>query len=179
LEPARLFHFSDDPGIERFVPRPVRVPSSRPPGQDWLNGPLVWAIAESHAFLYLFPRECPRILAWSRPETTTHDRAQWLGTARAVAFIEAGWLERLETDALTRYEFPTEPFEDLGDAGMWVSRQPVGVIDRLQLSGLPQRLAERAVRLEVVESLVPLRHLWDTSLQVSGIRLRNDRGWPV
>ena len=43
---TRLFHFSDDPSIEEFVPRSVLVPSERPPGQDWLNGPLVWAVNE-------------------------------------------------------------------------------------------------------------------------------------
>ena len=175
----RLFHFSDDPGITMFVPRPVCVASRRPEGREWLNGPLVWAIDEVHQFLYLFPRECPRILVWARPDSSAADRAAWLGAADAVAFIEADWLERLAAAALTRYEFLPAPFEDLRDAGMWVSRQPAEVVDRLQISGLPHRLAERGVRLDVVESLVPLRGLWDTSLQVSGIRLRNARGWPV
>lgn len=175
----RLFHFSDDPAISRFVPRPVRTPSARSEGKDWLNVPLVWAIAESHEFLYLFPRECPRILAWARPDTDERDRSRWLGTARAVAFIETGWLERLQAADLTRYELPPGSFEDLGDAGMWVSRQPVEVLDQLHVSSLPDRLGERNVRLEVVESLAPLRALWDTSLQVSGIRLRNARDWPA
>ncbi len=173
----RLFHFSDDPAIARFIPRPVRIASERGAGKDWLNGPLVWAIAESHAFLYLFPRDCPRIVAWARPDTAARDRSDWLGTDPVVAFIEAEWLDRLRSAELTRYEFPPEAFEDLGDAGMWVSRQPVEVIDRLHLSDLPARLGERHVRLEVVDSLRPLRGLWDTSLQVSGIRLRNARGW--
>ena len=57
----RLYHFSDDPSITRFVPRPVLVPATRPPGSDWLNGPLVWAIDEWHQPMYLFPRDCPRI----------------------------------------------------------------------------------------------------------------------
>lgn len=175
----RLFHFSDDPGIAMFEPRPVRTPSARGEGRDWLNGPLVWAIAESHDFLYLFPRECPRILAWARPGTDEREWSHWLGAARAVAYIEAGWLERMRAAELTRYEFPPGGFEDLDDAGMWVSRQPVEVIDRLQFSDLPDRLQERGVRLEVMESLAPLRGLWDTSLQVSGIRLRNARDWPA
>jgi hypothetical protein len=173
----RLFHFSDDPAITRFIPRPVRIASERGAGKDWLNGPLVWAIADSHAFLYLFPRDCPRIVVWARPDTAERDRQDWLGTDRAVAFIEADWLDRLQMAELTRYELPSEPFEDLGDAGMWVSRHSVEVIDRLHVSDLPARLSERDIRLEVVESLLPLRGLWDTSLQVSGIRLRNARGW--
>ncbi|WP_339329380.1 DUF6886 family protein [Burkholderia multivorans] len=50
-----LFHFSDDPGIAMFHPRPVRVADDRPAGQEWLNGPLVWATDEAHYLLYLFP----------------------------------------------------------------------------------------------------------------------------
>ncbi len=58
----RLFHFSDDPAIALFVPRPVAVPLARSAGREWLNGPLVWATDELHAILYLFPRDCPRVL---------------------------------------------------------------------------------------------------------------------
>lgn len=77
----RLFHFSEAPDITRFTPRPVTVPSERPPGRDWLNGPLVWAIDEARAFLYLFPRACPRIVIWSTADTSPEDRRQWLGEA--------------------------------------------------------------------------------------------------
>lgn len=70
----RLFHISDQPDIAHFQPRPIRVPVDRPPGQDWLNGPLVWAIDELHQILYLFPRECPRIVIWATPFSTHADR---------------------------------------------------------------------------------------------------------
>jgi len=66
----RLFHFSDDPRIEVFEPRSPRVLAVRPSGQQWLNGPLVWAIDESHSILYLFPRECPRVVIWPTRQTT-------------------------------------------------------------------------------------------------------------
>jgi hypothetical protein len=75
----RLFHFSDDLSIEVFVPRPVRVPSSRRPGFAWLNGPLVWAIDAWHQPMYLFPRHCPRTLFWFVATTTDADRAQYFG----------------------------------------------------------------------------------------------------
>jgi hypothetical protein len=45
---VRLFHFSDDPTIEIFTPRPVLVASKRPPGREWLNDPLAWAIDAWH-----------------------------------------------------------------------------------------------------------------------------------
>ena len=83
----RLFHFSDDPDIAQFEPRPVRVPVERPAGREWLNGPLVWAIDDWHQPLYLFPRECPRILLWPTSRTTKQDRLRWMGdiSARMVA----------------------------------------------------------------------------------------------
>lgn len=173
-----LFHFSEDPGIERFVPRPVRVPSPRPPGMDWLNGPLVWAIDAAHSFLYFFPRDCPRILTWARPDSKASDIAQWLGASRAAAYVEAEWLERVRTTALTRYRLDDAGFEDLRDAGMWVSRHAAPVLSQSQMSDLPDALATAGVVLRSVESLAPLLELVSSSLHVSAIRLRNARRWP-
>jgi hypothetical protein len=83
----RLFHFSDDPTIAVFEPRPVLIPSERPPGREWLNRLLVWAIDCIHDFMYFFPRDCPRILAWVLPETTAEDR-KLLSGWRGAAYIE-------------------------------------------------------------------------------------------
>lgn len=176
----RLFHFSDDPGIASFRPRPVLVPSKRRPGLDWLNGPLVWAIDEHHRPMYLFPRDCPRILLWPRPTSTAEDVERWFGGCdfRMIAHVEQAWLDRLERTTLYRYEFPPEPFEDLDDAGMWISRQEVTPLRMDPVSDLPAALAADGVDLRVMESLAPLRDVWSTSLHASGIRLRNAQGWP-
>ncbi len=101
----RIFHFSEDPGIALFGPRPVRVPVAWAGGQDWLNGPLVWAIDEAHDILYLFPRECPRILVWPTPRTSPEDRVRWFGDngRRAIAFIEERWAARLRAAVVHRY----------------------------------------------------------------------------
>ena len=177
----RLFHFSDDPAITRFEPRPVGVPSERTPGRAWLNGPLVWAIEEARQALYLFPRECPRILLWLTPSTTEADRAAWWGgrDCRAIAHIEWAWLERLRTGTLWRYELPAEAFEDLDDAGMWVSRRAVEPIGVERVGDLPVALWADGVELRVMESLRPLKGVWATSLHASGVRLRNAVGWDV
>lgn len=172
-----LFHFSDDPDIAVFEPRPVRIPSIRPPGREWLNGPLVWAIDADHDFMYLFPRDCPRILLWAMPDTPEAERRRWLGDWRAVAYVERHWLERLEAETIHRYGMPAERFEDLKDAGMWVARERVVPIDRLAMSRLDREFAPRSVDLRVVDRLTPLRGVWDAGLHVSGIRLRNARGW--
>lgn len=173
----RLFHFSDDPGIERFEPRPVRVASPRPAGKDWLNGPLVWAIDEAHEFMYLFPRDCPRILIWAKPDTLGDDRRTWLGDWSAVAYVERAWFDRLSKETIYRYEMPAEAFEDLHDAGMWVTGRTVMPVGVAALSGLDREFAPRDVELRVVDSLKPLKPLWQSSLHVSGIRLRNALDW--
>ncbi len=176
----RLFHFSDDGEIARFVPRPVLVPSVRPAGRDWLNGPLVWAIDEARQPLYLFPRDCPRILLYPTPTTTDEDHALWWGgrSCRMIAHVEWAWFERLRTARLYRYELPLAAFEDLGDTGMWVARGEVEPLGVEILDDLPAALAEQGVELRLMDSLVALKGVWDTSLHASGIRLRNAAGWP-
>lgn len=175
----QLYHFSDDPGIAVFEPRPVRVPSARPPGRDWLNGPLVWAIEDAWQALYLFPRDCPRILLFPRADTTAADRAAWFGEspARAIAYVEWDWLEPLRTATLHRYALPTAPFESLEDAGMWVARQSVTPLSRETLSDLPGALRAAGVELRLTETLTHLRPVWDTTLHASGIRLRHAKDW--
>ncbi|WP_304178005.1 DUF6886 family protein [Phenylobacterium aquaticum] len=174
-----LFHFSEDPAIARFDPRPVRVPAERAPGMDWLNGPLVWAIEASHQALYLFPRDCPRILAWARAGSTTADIDRWMGPGRPtrVAFVEWAWFDRLKTARLHRYDLPPETFESLAEAGMWVSRQAVTPRGVETLDDLPAALGALGVELRLMESLLPLKNLWSSSLHASGIRLRNAQGW--
>jgi hypothetical protein len=175
----RLFHSSDDPNIAIFKPRPARVPSTRPQGKEWLNGPLVWAIDEAHEPMYLFPRDCPRILVWPVTSTSAPDRQQWFpdGTPRVIAHIELRWLERLRAETLVRYGLPPDTFEDLDDAGMWVSRQPVVPLACTVLTDLPAELKKRDVELRILDSLLPLREVWNTTLHASGIRLRNAQGW--
>lgn len=173
----RLFHFSEDPSIDTFVPRPVRVPSKRAPGMDWLNGPLVWAIEERVEFMYLFPRDCPRILIWATEKTNDADRNKWLGGHRAAAYLERERLADLASATIYRYELPIESFEDLHDASMWVSRKSVKPYRCDAISDLPSAFATRGVDLRVVDSLLPLKPLWGTTLHTSGIRLRNAKGW--
>lgn len=175
----RLFHFSEDATIARFAPRPVSVPSPRPPGREWLNGPLVWAIDEAHQPMYLFPRDCPRILLWSTERTTAEDRRRWDvgGAWRVAAYIEEAWFERVRTGAIHRYEFSSDRFESLDDAGMWIARETVDPIGAETVRDLPKALAANGAALRVVPSLTPLRGVWDSTLHASGIRLRNAEGW--
>jgi hypothetical protein len=175
----RLFHFSEDPAIEVFSPRPVRTPSERAPGRDWLNGPLVWAIEEAWQAMYLFPRDCPRIVLWPGAHATREDLDRWWDGRQctAIAHLEWAWFERFRTARIHRYALPAGPFEDLNDAGMWVSRTAVRPLHKETLDDLPGAMRALGVELRVMESLTPLRGVWETSLHASGVRLRNAQGW--
>lgn len=175
----RLFHFSEEPGIEHFVPR--ATVATRPVGREWLNGPLVWAIEESHQHMYLFPRECPRILVWPVSSTSAKDRDRWFGrsSAKVIAHVEEDWQERIGAATLYRYEFAALRFEDIADAGMWVSRSEVVPVGCERLDDLPRSLSAAGVEMRSLPSLAPLVGLWEeTTMHVSGIRLRNARDWP-
>ena len=131
--------------------------------------------------MYLFPRDCPRILLWTTPSTSPADRAQWWGEGdwSMIAHIERAWAERLRTARIYRYELPARAFEDLSDAGMWIARSPVEPLRMEVISDLPAALRDHGVDLRVVESLVPLKGVWSTSLHASGIRLRHAKGWAL
>ena len=60
---------------------------------------------------------------------------------------------------------------------MWVSRQAVTPSAMTEVADLPAALADCDVELRAVDSLVPLRGVWSSSLHASGIRLRNAVGW--
>lgn len=179
IAPMDLHHFSDDPQISVFEPRPVRTPSERGPGRDWLNGPLVWAIDGDHQAMYLFPRDCPRILVWPTAKTSAADRERWFGDspARIIAYVEWDWFERLRTTAIHRYDLPPDSFESLDDAGMWISRAAVRPTAVDTLSDLPAALRAQGVELRLTERLTHLRGLWSTTLHASGLRLRNAQDW--
>lgn len=177
----RLFHFSDDPNIKRFVPRPVLVPTERPAGQEWLNGPLVWAVSEFYQANYLFPRDCPRILLWLDDDTTPEDRKLWWGTrdCRTIAHIEWDWFERVRDGVLYRYEFSVDLFERLSNS-MWIARTEAEVIARETIDSLPEALREHGAELRIMHSLTALLDVWsNTSLAVSGIRLHHAKDWPA
>lgn len=175
----KLFHFSDDPGIARFEPRPVRVASRRPADREWLNGPLVWTIDDWHQPMYLFPRECPRILTWPTPTTSPADLARWWTPrpGRMAAYIEREWIERLRAGVLYRYELPIDAFESLDDAGMWVARETVEPVAMEVLTDLWSALRAADVALQAVDELEAFRPLWESTMHASGIRLRNARTW--
>jgi hypothetical protein len=177
--PVNLFHFSDDPGIVVFEPRPLRVAVDRGPDRDWLNGPLVWATDQAHSLLYLFPRECPRVVIWSTSLTSPTDREAWFAgrSCRAIAYVEDDWVERIRSATIHRYLMPPNTFEDIDDVGMWVSRTAIKPLSMDSLSNLPVVMGTTGVDLQSLPRLTPLKCVWQTTLHASGIRMRNAQDW--
>jgi RimJ/RimL family protein N-acetyltransferase len=183
MDDPRLFHFSEDPTIEVFEPRPVRVSSPRPPGLDWLNGPLVWAVDDWHAPMFLFPRDCPRVMLWRTPQTTEADLDHWWRgdrRRRMQAHIETAWLDRVREGRLYRYAFDAGAFERVepaGGPGYHVARQAVRPVEVSLMGDLPAALAAADVELHVMHDLLPFNGAWNSTLHFSGSRLRNAVGW--
>ena len=79
-----LYHFSEEPGIERFRPRPA---SAYPELE-----PVVFAIDGEHAPHYYFPRDCPRVISWKSGRTNEDDLRTLFAHTRAnkIAVVESG-----------------------------------------------------------------------------------------
>jgi hypothetical protein len=161
-----LWHMSEDPTIEVFQPHHHELHA--------LDEPLVWAVDDRCAWLYGFPRDCPRACFNANEQTTADDVERWLDgdRGRRVAVIESGWLERMRTVELYAYRMPAETFEPWDK--FFVSRETVVPLELVALGDLLARHAEAGVELRIAPALYPL---WDkvvaSTLDFSGIRLRN------
>ena len=168
-----LYHFSEDPAIGRFEPH---VPATNP---DHRAG--VWAIDGDHEPLYWFPRDCPRVTAWARTvsELAVFRRA-WNTDARRVHAIEGGWLQRMRTTTVYRYELPADAFERWPDAsGQWFCEHAVEPLAVTALDDLLDLHARAGIELRLVPSLWPVHDLavsesWDFSI----VRMRNAQPRP-
>ena len=164
--PRALWHVSEDPAIERFVPhhRPLHANDE----------PLVYAVDTRHLPLYWFPRDCPRACFWANGETSDDDVGAWLDgdRLRRVHAIESSWLERMRTAPVFAYRLPDETFEPWDR--FFVSRETVDPVEVVPLGDLLARHAEARIELRIAPALHPL---WDrvtaSTLDFSGIRLRN------
>jgi hypothetical protein len=160
-----LFHVSEEPGIERFDPRPS------------LNAdvPVVWSVDADRLRNYLVPRDCPRVTYYAGCKTTTADVERFLGSSPAVIAVESAWLERLRSCQLYCYHLPPATFECQDEcAGYFVSRVPV-VPTRVEIVEDPlAALLERGVEVRFLPDLWSLRDaVVSSTLRFSLIRMRN------
>lgn len=176
-----LYHFSEDPAIEVFHPRPILSASrhSTSPPAEHAAARLVWAIDEPHAPLYWFPRDCPRIAYWALPTSTPGDIERFFGhsAARWVIAVESNWLARLREAVLFAYQLPGETFVpqwEGGGPGYHISREPVVPLSVAPVGDLLSRHAAAGIELRITPSLWPLRRaLLAATLHFSMVRMRN------
>jgi hypothetical protein len=165
---SALWHVSEDPAVEVFVPRRDE--------RHALDEPLVWAVDTPHQWLYWFPRDCPRATWCAGADTSDEDVERWLDgdRGRRVAVIESRWLERMRTANVYAYRLPQETFEPWDK--FFVSRETVVPLELVELGDLLARHADAGNELRVAPALHPLwERVVETTLDYSGIRLRNAR----
>jgi hypothetical protein len=176
--PFALWHFSEDPDLDEFVPRTT----PRAPSQTPAEPALVWAVDTRHAPMFWFPRDCPRGRIWTTSTTTPADRERFFGQSDAgrIHVIEADWLDRVRACRLYAYRLPAEPFGPHEVGGYWVSEERVRAVDRVEVDDLLGRHARAGIELRVTPSVWPFwRQVAESTVGFSGSRLRNAAPHPL
>jgi hypothetical protein len=119
VRPAAVHHYSEDPGIECFVPH---VPATNPG-----SPPLVWAIEPAYAPLYWFPRDCPRVTVWAHDDAQRAAlRARWGSGCRRLHFAARADEASVHDARVYEYAFAPDPFAPWDEAeGQWVATSAV------------------------------------------------------
>jgi hypothetical protein len=172
----KLYHYSEDPAISVFHPHIAKTSRIR-------HEAYVWTIGEWHSPMYYVPRDCPRACFWAGERTTAVDRDRWLHglEPRFVMAVEAGWLDRIRSTVLYRYEMPSEKFTPrLDDSGHYVCRETVVPLRVEPMRDLLGAIVAEGVEIRVVSRLGPMwrRVHQESTLHFSGTRLRNAVGYP-
>jgi hypothetical protein len=165
--PFALWHYSEDPSLGRFEPRPVADPAAPA---------VVWAVDTRHAPSFWFPRDCPRGCIWPGAATTAGDRERFFGQTASgrLHVMESAWLARLRACRLYAYRLPAAPFTRHQTGGYWTSGQPVDALERITYGDLLARHAEARIELRVTPSIWPFWHrVIASTVEFSGSRLRN------
>lgn len=170
-------HFSQDPSIQRFVPRVAATALQQEP--------YVWAVDAARAPDYWFPRDCPRAMVWTVATTGAADRDRIVGPGGGdrVHAVEYGWLAAIQACVLWAYRLPAQQFRPIGDPvpHAVVATVPVEPLGPPEAVGDLLALHDAAgIQLRVLPSLWAF---WDavtaSTLAHSGIRMRNARPRPA
>jgi hypothetical protein len=168
--PFALWHFSENPSIERFRPH---VPVTNPTAS-----PLVWAIDTRHSPMFWFPRVCPRGCIWAVSSTSDEDRERFFGQTAAdrIHVVESSWVNDMERCSLFGYRLPMESFRPHDVGGYWVSEDAVDADERVVVGDLLDRHIEAGIELRITPSIWPFwNRVTQSSLEFSGHRLVNPR----
>src|SRR5688572_4970713 len=114
---SKIFHVSEEPGIEVFHPRPS------PQVYEAITGHVVFGINDKLLHNYLLPRNCPRVSFHTLPDSSAEDVTTFFqnSTANFVMVLEEKWQHTLEQTEIFCYELPMENFVLLDEiAGYYV-----------------------------------------------------------
>ena len=170
--PFALWHFSEDPSLDRFLPRAL----GRQPGGAAGVGGRYPACAD-----VLVSTRLPARVIWPVASTTAADCERFFGQSAAarIHVMEAGWLKRLQDCRLYAYRLPTGPFRPHEVGGYWVADEPVDAIDRVVIDDLAGRHARAGIELRVTPSIWPFwRRVAESTVGFSGSRLSNSAAHP-
>jgi len=161
----KLFHVSEENGIEVFAPRPSRFTAE----------PVVWAVDEAHLRNYLVPRDCPRVTYYALPTSKPADVVRFLGSSQAVVAVEAAWLPAILSCCLYLYDLPVSSFYCLdAGAGHFVSRETVRPVGVTAVTTPLLALARQQAEIRILPELWTLRDaILVSTLQFSFIRMRH------
>jgi hypothetical protein len=141
-----LYHFSEDPTIEVFVPRVA-------PTQQ-VVGAYVWADAEETSPRYWFPRNCPRGTWWRRDGTSRVHAIQW------------DWFDRFLACELYAYRFDAAPFRTHPGGGGWITTETVLPLGVDAVGPLLVKHRDASIELRLVNDLWAL---WSEVIEMPGI----------
>ena len=165
----RLFHVSEEPGIEKFIPRvPYRQDVDQSKG-------LVWSLEEAPVPHWLTPRDCPRVGYRAVPGTTREDIAKFFASsARHGVAIEHDWHKKMAETTLYLYEFDPANFYWDEQAGFFVSDKteiPIGVT---KYDCLFEELARRNIEIRIMNNLWAFsEEVMQSTLKWSRCRMKN------
>jgi hypothetical protein len=173
----KLYHVSEEPGIEMFEPRPS------PQYYDRINGNVVFAVIDEMLHNYLLPRDCPRVTFYAKADSKQIDIVTFMRNSKKkyIVNIEESWLERIKQTTLYLYVLPIEYFTLLDEgAGYYISYESVKPLSVLVVDDLLAEIVKRDVELRVLSTLKQLAdEVSKSTLQFSIIRMRNARPHPT
>lgn len=172
--PEFVYHYSEDPSIERFVPH---IPATNPAA-----GAHVWAIDAAHAPLYWFPRDCPRATVWARDaieRALLHER--FGTTADRVHWMESAWVERFEAVRLYEYRLDAACFAPWSEAeGQWIADVELEPLAIAEVRSCRERHDRQGIDLRAVDDLwAAIDAVVDSGLSFSIVRARYARPRPT
>ena len=168
--PDRVFHYSEDSSIERFVPH---VPPSNPS-----HPPAVWTIDREHAPLYWFPRNCPRISVWAYDSEQQERLSQRFQTeASRICAAETKWLPAVRDARIYEYSFDASRFAPWAEAdGQYISGEVLTPDAVEEIDDVFALHAEHDVELRFTPKLGRLMDaMLESRLPFSFVRIRDAR----